>query len=499
MSTRIWKGALLTGLSIALGVVGGYWFAQQRMNAMPDGAAEQSPKTQDERKVLYWYDPMVPQQKFDKPGKSPFMDMELVPRYADSAADGADGAAISIDPSLTQNLGLRLATVTRGVLASSLDVVGVLAFNERDVAVIQARTAGFVERVYARAPGDVLKANAPLADLLVPEWAAAQEEFLALKRNGDADLLAAARQRLRLTGMPASLITQVERSSKSQPTLTLISPIGGVLQQLDVRVGMTVAAGETLARVNGLSSVWLAVAVPESEAGSIVVGQTVEARLPAFPGTVLNGTVSAILPETNPDSRTIRVRVELPNPDGRLRPGLTAQVRLNRSTEQSVLWVPSEALIRTGRRTLVMLAEDGGRYRPVEVQLGQENDGKTAILKGLEEGQQVVSSGQFLLDSEASLKGIIASTLETSPPAATASASALHEAEGQIVEINSKDVTLAHGPFKTLGMPGMTMTFPLADPTLMQGLKSGDKVRVSASQTDDGLRVERLEKQGGQP
>jgi Cu(I)/Ag(I) efflux system membrane fusion protein len=191
------------------------------------------------------------------------------------------------------------------------------------------------------------------------------------------------------------------------------------------------------------------------------------------------------------------VRVELPNPDGRLRPGLTAQVRLNRSTGQSVLWVPSEAVIRTGRRALVMLAEDTGRYRPVEVQPGQESDGKTVILKGLEEGQRVVTSGQFLLDSEASLKGIVASTEEESPP--SAAASALHEADGQIVEINDKEVTLAHGPFKTLGMPGMTMTFPLANPALMQGLKAGDKVRIAVSQTDDGLRVERLDKSGGQP
>jgi Cu(I)/Ag(I) efflux system membrane fusion protein len=212
---------------------------------------------------------------------------------------------------------------------------------------------------------------------------------------------------------------------------------------------------------------------------------------------VLNGTVSAILPETNPDSRTIRVRVELPNPDGRLRPGMTAQVHLNRSTEQSVLWVPSEALIRTGRRVLVMLAEDAGRYRPVEVQTGQENEGKTVVLKGLEEGQQVVSSGQFLLDSEASLKGIVARVLDI--PAPTAAAAALHEADGQIVEITRNDVTLAHGPFKTLGMPGMTMTFPLAAPALMQGLKAGDKVRIAVSQTDDGLRVERLEKIGSQP
>ncbi|WP_237883390.1 efflux RND transporter periplasmic adaptor subunit [Pseudomonas sp. PGPR40] len=494
MNLTKWNGAWLAGISLALGVAGGYWFAPQRMSGVPSTAPEKSLNSPDERKALYWYDPMYPQQKFDKPGKSPFMDMQLVPQYGSGVGERA---TVSIDPSLTQNLGLRFATVTRSVFESSLEVTGVLAFNERDVAVIQARTPGFVERVYAHAPGDVLKANAALADILVPEWAAAQTEFLALKRNGDADLLAAARQRLRLTGMPVALITQVERSGKVQPNLTLTSPISGVLQELNVRAGMTVAAGETLARVNGLSSVWLAVAVPESDAGAITVGQAVEARLPAFPGATLSGNVSAILPETNPDSRTLRVRVELPNPDGRLRPGLTAQVRLNRTAEQSVLWVPSEAVIRTGRRALVMLAEDAGRYRPVEVQLGQESDGKTAILKGLEEGQKVVTSGQFLLDSEASLKGIVASSEEESPP--SAAVASFHEADGQIVEINDKDVTLAHGPFKTLGMPGMTMTFPLATPALMQGLKAGDKVRVAVSQTDDGLRVERLDKSGSQP
>jgi Cu(I)/Ag(I) efflux system membrane fusion protein len=489
-----WSGVLLAGISMVLGGAGGFWFAQQRMSGVPGIAPEQNLNSPDERKALYWYDPMYPQQKFDKPGKSPFMDMQLVPQYASGSSDPA---TVSIDPGLTQNLGLRFATVTRGGFDSSLDVSGVLAFNERDVAVIQARTPGFVERVYAHAPGDLIKANAALADILVPEWAAAQTEFLALNGSADADLLTAARQRLRLTGMPTALIAQVERGGKVQPYLTLTSPIAGVLQELNIRTGMTVATGETLARVNGLSNVWLAVAVPESDAGSITVGQAVEARLPAFPGTMLNGKVSAILPETNADSRTLRVRVELPNPNGHLRPGLTAQVRLSHSTGHDVLWVPSEAVIRTGRRALVMLAEDAGRYRPVEVQLGQESDGRTAIVKGLDEGQKVVTSGQFLLDSEASLKGIVASSEVASPPSATASG--LHEAQGQIVEISDKEVTLAHGPFKTLGMPGMTMTFPLASPALMQGLKTGDKVHVAVSQTDDGLRVERLDKSRSQP
>lgn len=400
----------VTGLvvaALALGVAAGWWAGQPRDTGMAPSMAANEPK------ALYWYDPMFPQQKFDKPGKSPFMDMQLVAQYAD---DKADAQTLRVDPGQTENLGVRLATVSRGMLATRVMASGVLGFNERDVAVVQARTPGFVERVYNLAPGDVLKPDAALADVLVPEWAAAQEEFLALKRVGDSALLAAARQRLRLTGMPPALIAQVERSGKVQPVLTVTSPVGGVLQTLNVRQGMTLALGETLAQVNGLGSVWLTVAVPEAQAAAVAPGQTVEARLPAFAGEVFKGTVSTILPQTNADSRTLQVRVELANPGARLRPGLTAQVSLEQGIDQHVLWVPGEAVIRTGHQALVMLAEEGGHYRPVEVRIGPENDGQTAILQGLQEGQQVVSSGQFLLDSEASLKGLDVTPLAPNLP-----------------------------------------------------------------------------------
>ncbi|MQT35004.1 efflux RND transporter periplasmic adaptor subunit [Pseudomonas helleri] len=400
----------VTGLvvaALALGVAAGWWAGQPRDTGMAPSVAASAPK------ALYWYDPMFPQQKFDKPGKSPFMDMQLVAQYAD---DKADAQTLRVDPGQTENLGVRLATVSRGMLATRVMASGVLGFNERDVAVVQARTPGFVERVYNLAPGDVLKPDAALADVLVPEWAAAQEEFLALKRVGDSALLAAARQRLRLTGMPPALIAQVERSGKVQPVLTVTSPVGGVLQTLNVRQGMTLALGETLAQVNGLGSVWLTVAVPEAQAAAVAPGQTVEARLPAFAGEVFKGTVSTILPQTNADSRTLQVRVELANPGARLRPGLTAQVSLEQGIDQHVLWVPGEAVIRTDHQALVMLAEEGGHYRPVEVRIGPENDGQTAILQGLQEGQQVVSSGQFLLDSEASLKGLDVTPLAPNLP-----------------------------------------------------------------------------------
>ena len=400
----------VTGLvvaALALGVAAGWWAGQPRDTGMAPSMAASAPK------ALYWYDPMFPQQKFDKPGKSPFMDMQLVAQYAD---DKADAQTLRVDPGQTENLGVRLATVSRGMLATRVMASGVLGFNERDVAVVQARTPGFVERVYTLAPGDVLKPDAALADVLVPEWAAAQEEFLALKRVGDSALLAAARQRLLLTGMPSALIAQVERSGKVQPVLTVTSPVGGVLQTLNVRQGMTLGLGETLAQVNGLGSVWLTVAVPEAQAAAVAPGQTVEARLPAFAGEVFKGTVSTILPQTNADSRTLQVRVELANPGARLRPGLTAQVSLEQGIDQHVLWVPSEAVIRTGHQALVMLAEEGGHYRPVEVRTGPENDGQIAILQGLQEGQQVVSSGQFLLDSEASLKGLDVTPLAPNLP-----------------------------------------------------------------------------------
>jgi len=389
---------------LLLGLGAGYGLAQWQ-----PGASSMPAKA--DRQALYWYDPMFPQQQFDKPGKSPFMDMQLVPRYADGAASAAT-PAVQIDPGLAQNIGVRLASVSRGVLTSRLELSGILAFNERDVAVVQARAAGFVERVYARAPGDVLKAGAPLVDLLIPEWAAAQEEFLALRRSGERGLIDAARQRLRLSGMPAGLIAQMERSGQVQSVLTVTSPISGALQTLEVREGMTVTPGQTLARFNGLDQVWLQVAVPEAQGAMLNVGQRVQSHFVGLPGKTLDGTVSAILPATAMDSRTVQVRVELPNPDGALRPGMTAQVSLAQTDGQALLQVPSEALIRTGKRVLVMLAEEGGRYRPVEVETGVENQDHTVILSGLQEGQQVVASGQFLLDSEASLKGVTATAAE---------------------------------------------------------------------------------------
>jgi len=499
MSRNVLASVTLAGVTALIGAGAGYWLASSDDQVSEPVASA----VESDAQVLYWYDPMVPQHRFEKPGKSPFMDMDLVPRYANE--DG-DVATISIDAGITQNLGIRLATVSRGQLVNVIDAVGVLEYNARDVALVQARAGGFVERVYRHAPGDVLDKGAALADLLIPEWSAAQEEYLALRRIGEPALLAAARQRLRLAGMPASTISQLERSGKVNASITISTPIGGVLQELDVREGMTLAAGAPLARINGLDSVWLEVAVPEAQSQGIRVGQRATARLPALPGQLIEGEITAVLPEANAASRTLRVRVELPNPDGLLRPGLTAQVSLAGGDDASVLLLPGEAVIRTGRRSLVMLAEPGGRYRPVEVETGRESGSQTVILRGLEEGQQVVASGQFLLDSEASLRGIVAA------PAASdmqhdhdhdhghaQPAPALHESEGRVMALADARVKIAHGPFHTLGMPGMTMAFAVADAALLQDIEVEDRVRFAVRETDAGLLVERIQPLEKQP
>lgn len=406
-------------VGVGVGAVAGRWWAP-RVAKPAVVAGPASGAAGGARAVLYWYDPMYPQQRFDRPGKSPFMDMALVPRYADEATDqDAQQAGVRIDPALTQNMGMRLAMVERVPLSTRVEASGIVGLNERAVAIVQSRAAGFVERVWPLAPGDVIAAGQPLAQLRVPEWAAAQHEFIAVLGAGDAGLVAAARERLLSLGVTQSELRALEQSGVVQARHTVSAPIGGMLETLDVRAGMTLGAGQTLARINGLDPLWLEVAVPEALAGQVAVGARAEAHLAAAPGQPIVGRVTALLPALNDVTRSLRVRVELPNPGGMLRPGQSAQVQLLGDGADTALAVPTEAVIRTGQRALVMVAGDGGRYRPQQVTLGPELGDKTVVRAGLDEGQQVVASGQFLLDSEASLLGLGATppNQPTNPPA----------------------------------------------------------------------------------
>ena len=483
-------GAVFLLVGLGAGWALSQWLSGGGRAAAPATAAATAASA-PERRVLYWYDPMVPTQRFDKPGKSPFMEMQLVPRYADEA--GADaGSAVAVSPQAVQSLGLRVSTAEKRVLQAAVDAVGTVGLNERDVSIVQARANGFVERVHPRAPGDVIPAGAPLAEVLHPDWLAAQREYLAVRATGDAVLAQAARSRLTLLGMPAALIERVDASGQPQAVTTIVAPSGGLIAELMVRQGMTVAAGMTLARINGLGTVWVEAAVPEALGAAVVTGQPAELRLVAFSGEVLRGKVAAVLPEASRDTRTLRVRVEVPNRGGRLRAGMFGQVRLlgaGQGTE--VVTVPGEAVIRTGRRALVYVVDAPGRYRPVEVELGAEVDGRVAVLKGVEAGQQVVASGQFLIDSEASLQGLTARAPAEAAATTAAAASAQQgptgefTTRGRVVELDAAAITLEHEAVPALKWPAMTMPFQLARPDLARGLKAGDAVRFRFRQKGD--------------
>ncbi len=355
------------------------------------------------KRILYWHDPMAPAQRFDHPGKSAFMDMQLVP----VVEGGADADGIEVSPRLQQNLGVRTAAVARGPLHLELTASGSVAYDERDVAVVQARATGFLEHLRVRATLDAVREGEPLADLYVPDWVAAQVEYLAvkdLKSPGAADLADGARQRMRLAGMPDDLIRVLEQSGRPQSRFTLLAPVSGVITELTAREGMTVTVGSSLFRINGLRKVWVNAEVPETLGEFVHPGDAVQARTAALPGVVFGGRVGAVLPSVNMATRTLTARAELANLKMQLLPGMFVTVQFTPAAHSDVLLVPSEAVIETGTRRVVMLAEADGRFRAVNVETGAQGGGQTEIRSGLTEGEKVVVSGQFLIDSEASLK-----------------------------------------------------------------------------------------------
>ena len=476
---RIYTIAIAALALAALAGSAGYWLAT-RKNEGGNGHAASAAASAG-KKPLYWHDPMYPQQKFDKPGKSPFMDMMLVPVYGD---ESGDDSSVKISPRVVQNLGIRTAEAKVGTLAKKVEAVGAVAFDERSVAVVQARVGGFVEKLYARAPLDPVAQGQPLADILAPDWVAAQEEYLALKRSGEADtaLRSAARQRLVLLGMPEATIAAIEKEGKTRARITLTAPESGIIGELGAREGMTVMPGAMLFRINGLSTVWVNAEVPERETSWIKPGAAVEATVPAYPDEKFAGHIAAVLPEVNPATRTLKARIEVANPHGRLKPGMYATVNLAPQERHNALLVPSEAVIRTGQRSVVVVADPGpeGRqqFRPVDVEVGAESGGQSEILKGVHAGEKVVVSGQFLIDSEASLKA-------TATRLAEAPAGSMHHGEGKLERVDKTEVTISHGPIPSLDWGPMTMDFatPKGVPA---DLKPGDVVSFDFRQTPQG-------------
>jgi membrane fusion protein, copper/silver efflux system len=403
------RPALIAALGLLLAVlagIAGYEFAT--------GGKVQQQSESSGRRILYWYDPMVPQEHYPGPGKSS-MGMALQPKYADEAAQGG----VTVSPAVMQNLGIRLAKVEARDVSPVIRSVGHVDFDQRLITQVQTLTPGFVESLSVRAEGEPVGAGRVIAQVYSPDLLAAQNEYRALLASRSvvsANLRSAARSRLLLLGAPASLVAQLDRGGPPQHTYSVFTHSSGVVTAIGARPGAQVTPGQSIVTIQGLGRMLVIADVPEASLGSVHVGQPAEITFPAYPGDIRRGAVDYIFPSLTTQSRTAQVRITVPNPGGRLKQGMFANVTLQGTSGMAIV-VPSEAVIDTGRRQVVIVKRNTG-FVPQEVKTGRDFDEWTEVVAGLQPGEEVVASGQFLIDSEASLQGFL-SRLQSNQPVAS--------------------------------------------------------------------------------
>jgi membrane fusion protein, copper/silver efflux system len=376
-----------------------------------------------ERRILYYRHPMDPSVRSDKPAKDD-MGMDYIPVYAEEAQAGSSvpgRAAVTIPPERAQLLGIRSEPVTAGVSGSTLRTVGHVAIDERRREVVQTKYEGYVEKLYVDFTGKPVRRGQPLLAIYSPELVAAQKEYLvargAQQRLGDSsvpgvakdgtELAEAARQRLRSLDVSPDEIATLERTGATRRTVTLRSPVSGLVIQKTAFEGMKVSSADRLYEIADLSRVWVLAEVYEKDVAAIRVGLPARVVLPNQPGREWRGIVSFVSPTVKPETRTVEARIELSNADGLLKPEMFADVYLE-GASASVLTVPESAVVQTGERTLVFVDKGQGHYEPREVSIGERVPGGYRVRGGLVAGERVVVSANFLLDSESSIRSAIA-------------------------------------------------------------------------------------------
>jgi Cu(I)/Ag(I) efflux system membrane fusion protein len=450
-----------------------------------------------ERKILYWTDPMLPNYRSDAPGKSP-MGMELVPVYADAQPQG--GGIVSIAPEVVQNLGVRTARAERSRLRRGIDTVGYVDFDESRLAHIHLRTEGWIERLVFKSEGERVRRGERLFDLYSPALVNAQDEFIQAQKAGNPGLVQASKDRLAALGISANQIRQLQQDRRVQQTIGFHAPQDGVIASLPVREGMYVKPETTVMSLADLSSVWLLADVFERQADWVKVGQAAEVQLSYLPGRQWEGRVEYIYPSLDPVTRTLKARLRFENPGEMLKPNMYANVKIFGDPKENIIVIPIEALIRTGREQRVVVALGEGRFAIRKVTAGIESGDRVEIVDGIDAGEDVVVSGQFLIDSEASLR---ASDMRMTPAAGMvvtpSSAQAVTGGTGRVLAIDpaSGNISLSHDPIAALGWPAMLMDFPLAEGITTQGLASGDRVHFELEKRDDGYLITAIRKDGG--
>jgi len=436
-----------------------------------------------EKEILYWVAPMDPNFRRDEPGKSP-MGMDLVPVYAD---EGDDSDAVHVSAAVEQSLGVRTSKTERRSLWRKVEATGYVGFDESRISQINLRTEGWIERLLIKNEGERVKKGQLLFEFYSPQVLNAQKEYVQAKRRNDTQMLAATEEKMLALGMVQADIQRLAKTSKVTKTIQVLAPQDGIVTSLNVKEGIFVRPATEIMSLADLSSVWLQAGVFESQTDWVMESQSAEARLNYMPGEIFSGRVDYVYPVLDPKTRTLQVRLRFDNPDERLKPNMYARVTIFGKSHPGALSIPREALIRGQETDRVVVALGDGNYTVHEVMSGIESGDWVEIVAGLEVGDEVVTSAQFLIDSEASLAGSI-HRLDAQNMSDSENGQRTVFGNGTVEAVDSRTrrVRISHGPIEALGWAPMTMDFDVLPGANLDAITIGQSIHFSLSQSAVG-------------
>lgn len=413
MKPRTITFTLLIISTLLIGILFGIFLSHQMMIS-----TQKNNSSQLEKKPLYWIDAMEPQIHYSAPGKS-HMGMELIPVYPDNQQTNTNQNIIHISPNVVNNLGVRTTPVIKGSLPKQIETVGYIEPNENKITHIHTYADGWIRNLVVKAAGEPVKKGQLILQLYSPMLVNAEEEYLIAMESKNLQLINASYKRLLALGFSEQQIQQLQQTRKSSLLVDIYAPQNGIIANLNVREGMRVTPETEIMSIEDLSSVWMLIQVYENQSSWVKVGQFAEAKFSAFPGKIWKGAVEYVYPQLDPTTRTLKVRIRFDNPKGLLKPNMYADVTLFAEAKPNVLSIPTQALIRSSKGDYVIVSLGDGQFEIRAITTGIESGDRVEILSGLKEGENVVISGQFLIDSEANLKASFQRIEKTAAPGKT--------------------------------------------------------------------------------
>ncbi|ACV27020.1 efflux RND transporter periplasmic adaptor subunit [Kangiella koreensis] len=455
-------------------------------------SSDSTEQKSSKKEPLYWVAPMDANYRRDKPGKSP-MGMDLVPVYEKDSGSDSPGT-VSISPAVENNLAVRIAEVRKGYIEHEIDTVGYVQFDEDKLTHIHPRVEGWIEKLYVKAAGNPVKKGQPLYELYSPQLVNAQEEYLlALKRN-HRDLINAAESRLRALKLSDAVIKELRTTRSVQQNVVFYSPTDGFIDELNIREGFFVKPGTTMMSVGALDQVWVEAEVYERQIDRVEAGLPVSMSLGNGSADIWEGNIDYVYPTLNAENRTGRVRIRFDNPDYQLKPNMFSNITIHASSSQQSIIIPREAVIRTEKQDRVVMALGEGKFKSIAVKLGAFGNDSVEVIEGLKAGERIVTSAQFLIDSESSKNSDFKrisqdSSVDTDTSSEADTESVWVEATINSVMAHHNMLNVSHGPIEQWGWPSMTMDLDTAKDVDLSAVKEGMTVHIQITQYPDNRYV----------